>query len=112
LGKATGELDVADWRGDAANVGGGCAHSLGLGPGGRIVAWGDNTDGQCNIPAPNSGFIAIAAGRYHSLGLRSSSVTGVEKLPVPGEMPGTMSRLIVMPSCDPWRVRPWGPLPR
>ena len=36
-----------------------------------IVAWGDNFDGQCNVPPPNSGFTAIAAGAYHSLGLKS-----------------------------------------
>ena len=38
--------------------------------GGSIVAWGDNYDGQCNIPSPNSGFIAVAAGGYHSLELK------------------------------------------
>jgi len=37
---------------------------------GSIVAWGLNNHGQCDVPAPNSGFIAIAAGWYHSLGLK------------------------------------------
>jgi len=37
---------------------------------GSIVAWGWNNYGQCNIPEPNSGFIAIAAGADHSLGLK------------------------------------------
>ena len=37
---------------------------------GSIVSWGDNGEGQCNIPSPNSGFIAIAAGRFYSLGLK------------------------------------------
>ena len=36
---------------------------------GSIIAWGDNSDGQCNVPDPN-GFIAIAAGYDHSLGLK------------------------------------------
>jgi alpha-tubulin suppressor-like RCC1 family protein len=30
-----------------------------------------NDEGQCHVPSPNSGFIAIAAGYYHSLGLKS-----------------------------------------
>ena len=27
--------------------------------------------GQCNVPSPNTGFTAIAAGEYHSLGLKT-----------------------------------------
>jgi hypothetical protein len=38
---------------------------------GAIVAWGDNGAGQCNVPAPNSGFVAVAAGGQHSLGLKA-----------------------------------------
>jgi len=37
---------------------------------GEIVAWGSNSDGQCDVPEPNEGFIAVAAGYYHSLGLK------------------------------------------
>ena len=40
-------------------------------PTGTIVAWGYNNGGQCNVPAPNSGFTAVAAGGYHNLGLKS-----------------------------------------
>ena len=29
---------------------------------GSIAAWGDNSQGQCNVPEPNAGFVAIAAG--------------------------------------------------
>jgi hypothetical protein len=36
-----------------------------------IVAWGGNTYGQCNVPAPNADFVAVAAGWQHSLGLKS-----------------------------------------
>jgi alpha-tubulin suppressor-like RCC1 family protein len=35
-----------------------------------IAAWGNNDDGQCNVPSPNTGFVAIAAGGGHSLGLK------------------------------------------
>jgi alpha-tubulin suppressor-like RCC1 family protein len=40
---------------------------------GKIVAWGDNYWSQCTVPSPNSGFIAVAAGTNHSLGLKSDS---------------------------------------
>jgi PKD repeat protein len=38
---------------------------------GSIVAWGDNTYRQCNVPSPNTGFAAVAAGGCHSLGLKA-----------------------------------------
>jgi hypothetical protein len=41
---------------------------------GKIVAWGYNGDGQCKVPSPNSGFIAISAGSYHSLGLKPDTL--------------------------------------
>jgi hypothetical protein len=37
---------------------------------GAIVAWGLNDQGQCNVPAPNTGFVAVAGGYWHSLGLK------------------------------------------
>jgi len=40
-------------------------------PQGTVVAWGRNDLGQTNVPAPNTGFIAVAAGINHSLGLRT-----------------------------------------
>jgi hypothetical protein len=42
---------------------------------GSIVAWGDNGSGQCDVPAPNTGFEAIAAGWFHSLGLKADGST-------------------------------------
>ncbi len=39
---------------------------------GSIVAWGDNNYGQCNVPAPNEGFVAVAGGELHSLGLNAN----------------------------------------
>jgi hypothetical protein len=38
------------------------------------VAWGYNKSGQCDVPSPNVGFTAIAAGWYHSLGLKGIGV--------------------------------------
>jgi len=38
---------------------------------GEIVAWGWNEYGQCTVPEPNTGFTAISAGAYHSLGLKT-----------------------------------------
>jgi alpha-tubulin suppressor-like RCC1 family protein len=46
-------------------------HSLGLKADGSIVAWGRNQEGQCNVPAPNTGFVAVAAGYDHSMGLKA-----------------------------------------
>ena len=45
--------------------------------GGSIVAWGFNESGQTIVPAPNTDFVAIAAGQSHSLGLKSDgSIVG------------------------------------
>ena len=38
---------------------------------GVIVAWGHNSDGQTDVPAPNSGFVAVAGGTFYSLGLKA-----------------------------------------
>ena len=40
------------------------------GSGGSIVGWGGNDFAQTNVPAPNSGFVAVAAHGEHSLGLK------------------------------------------
>jgi hypothetical protein len=36
-----------------------------------IIGRGDNDVGQCDTPEPNTGFVAVAAGRSHSLGLKA-----------------------------------------
>ena len=45
--------------------------SLGTARAEKVVAWGVNDHGQCNVPPLNSGFVAAAAGYLHSLGLKS-----------------------------------------
>ena len=35
------------------------------------MGWGDNRLGECNVPLPNTGFVAIAAGYNHSVGLKA-----------------------------------------
>lgn len=56
---------------DLVAIAGGSLHSVGLKGDGTIVAWGENNEGQCNVPSPNEGFIAVAGGFAHNLGLRS-----------------------------------------
>ena len=48
----------------------GSLHGLGLKADGSIVTWGHNYSGQCNVPSPNTGFVALAGGGGHSLGLK------------------------------------------
>ena len=52
------------------SVAAGAWHSLALRADGGIVAWGDDFNGQCDVPAGLTNTIAIAAGGYHSLAIR------------------------------------------
>ena len=77
-------VDDGSGGGGGGSGGGGGGGSGGGGGGGSgggggepqpqsIVAWGLNSPsyGECNVPEPNTGFIAVAAGENHSLGLKS-----------------------------------------
>jgi alpha-tubulin suppressor-like RCC1 family protein len=50
----------------------GYQHSIALKADGTMVAWGNNTYGQTNVPAGLSNVVAIAAGGYHNLALYDS----------------------------------------
>jgi len=41
-----------------------------VGPGGPLLAWGDNAYGQCDVPVGDD-FVAVAAGGYHGVALRA-----------------------------------------
>ena len=57
---------------------------------GTVVAWGDNTYGQTNVPQPATNVVAIAAGAYHGLALKAdgtvvawgANVNGQTNVPV------------------------------
>jgi len=73
----------ANMLGEYQTISAGSYHALGLRKDGSIAAWGYNKDedgyylGQCDVPAPNSDFIAVAGGPYHSLAIKSdNSVVG------------------------------------
>jgi hypothetical protein len=38
-----------------------------------IVAWGWNDQGQCDVPSPNTDFVAVSGGYGHSLCIRTGS---------------------------------------
>lgn len=46
-------------------------HTLSLSGIGTVTAWGDDSDGQCDVPSGLSGVIAIAAGGAHSVALKA-----------------------------------------
>jgi alpha-tubulin suppressor-like RCC1 family protein len=45
----------------------GTAHSLALKNDGTVVAWGDNSSGQTNLPVGLTNVTAISAGGSHNL---------------------------------------------
>ena len=55
----------------------GYGFNLALRTNGTVLAWGDNSDGQCDVPAGLTNVVGIAAGGYHSLALTSDGrITG------------------------------------
>jgi hypothetical protein len=58
------------------DIKGGGSHFLALRSDGQLVAWGRNSEGQCNVPLlpARLRYIEFAAGRFHNLARRSDGV--------------------------------------
>jgi hypothetical protein len=52
-------------------LGAGKYHSLAVLRDGSVVAWGDNSEGQCEVPPGLSHVVAVDGGEEHSLALRN-----------------------------------------
>lgn len=61
---------------------------------GSIVRLGPCANPHCNVPLPNSGFVGVATGNYHSMGLRSDGtiaawgICDVEQCDIPSPNSG------------------------
>ncbi|MFA5383347.1 MAG: cadherin-like beta sandwich domain-containing protein [Eubacteriales bacterium] len=53
----------------ARRIAAGANHSLALKKNGAVVAWGQGSYGQCNVPAGFGNIVALAAGESHSMAL-------------------------------------------
>jgi len=58
-------------RAEGVRIAGGANHSLLLKSNGTVIGWGNNSNGQSNVPADLMDVTAIAAGNEHSLALTS-----------------------------------------
>lgn len=56
------------------SIGAGDSHTLALTQAGKIIVWGDNPDGQTDVPEELTNVIAVSAGAYHSLALNRDGV--------------------------------------
>ena len=91
-----GQCDVPAGLAGVTQVAGGAYHSLALKTDGSVAAWGRNAEGQCNVPA--GWFLAVAAGEFHSLGLKARDV--YEDLLVTGTGPRALLQRNVTVSGD------------
>jgi len=55
----------------ASAIAAGRNHNLAVLTNGVVVAWGDNSGGQCNVPADLTNAVAVAGGYLHSVALRT-----------------------------------------
>jgi sugar lactone lactonase YvrE len=65
-----GELDGPSMATNVIAVAAGAWHSLALAANGQVWAWGNDVNGQCDVPAGLNA-LAVAAGGYHSLAIRA-----------------------------------------
>lgn len=81
--RSYGQCDTP-WYTDFVSIAAGSYHSMairsdgtavtwwGFGGNGQPYPWGRNDSGQCNVPPPNSDFVAVAGGFAHSVGIKSN----------------------------------------
>lgn len=62
-------LSLSEAQAANKKISGGFRHSLAVNSEGRVVAWGSNQWGQCNVPADLHDAVAVSAGTAHSLAL-------------------------------------------
>lgn len=55
----------------ASAIAAGRNHNLVVLTNGTVIAWGDNSGGQCNVPADITNAVAVAGGYWHSAALRA-----------------------------------------
>ncbi len=95
------------WQGDASGTNNPVTLSMdgfkqvtavfSLRPAGTVVAWGDNSSGQTNVPPGLSGVTAVAAGYSHSLALRQDGTVvawgsnGAGETTVPKDLSGVVA---------------------
>jgi alpha-tubulin suppressor-like RCC1 family protein len=80
-GAARAEVDVVSWglqtydQGDLrerySQIAAGASHTVALKNDGSVVAWGDNSYGQCTVPAGLAGVTQVAAGGVHTVALKN-----------------------------------------
>jgi hypothetical protein len=77
LGNFVGQSIVPATLKNVTAIAAGTYHSLAALVDGSVVAWGDNSQGQCSVPSGLSKVVALAGGGDHTLGLKSdTTVTG------------------------------------
>lgn len=84
---------------NVAAIAGAYDHSLALLQNRTVVAWGDNTFNQDNVPAGLAGVLAVAGGEYSSMALRlNGTVTawGANVFQNVTNVPGSISNVIMI----------------
>jgi len=64
--------------------------------GGRVIAWGDPSDGKTSVPSDLTNVVAIAAGAYHSLALKADGTVSAWGLNNRGQcaVPSDLSNVV------------------